>query len=165
MGKRTVFSRNLFFLWAVVCASQCAFGNATNGAHAVKVFVGSLGPAGDAIYLRQKLILSLQKSHQIVVVDNPDSADLLVLGSAAIRIVGYYNSNPRIRYRNIASVPVYDARMEIELKDGQGRSHWSGKLKPRFWGSQHVSDNVVNQAAQHVVEVLHEKNAQKKRKD
>jgi hypothetical protein len=27
-------------------------------------------------------------------------------------------------------------------------------LKPRFWGSQYVSDNIVNQAARHLEEEL-----------
>lgn len=73
-----------------------------------------------------------------------------------MRLVGYYNSNPRVRYRNSASVRVYDAKMTVELEDKQGRILWSGTLKPRFWGSQYVSDNVVNQAARHVADVLHD---------
>lgn len=75
-------------------------------------------------------------------------------GTAAMRLLGYYNSNPRIRYRNGQSIPVYDAKMTLELEDKWGPSLWHGKLKPRFWGSQYVFDNVVNQAGRHVADVL-----------
>ncbi len=51
------------------------------------------------------------------------------------------------------SVPVYDAKRTAELDDKQGRSLWSGNLKPRFGGSQYASDGVVNQAARHIVAV------------
>jgi hypothetical protein len=44
--------------------------------------------------------------------------------------------------------------MVLKLEDSSGHTLWSGRLKPRFWGSQYVSDNVVNQAAHHVVQVL-----------
>jgi len=64
------------------------------------------------------------------------------------------DGNPRVRYRNETSVAVYDAWMAVVLKDRQGRVLWSGKLKPRFYGSQYVSDNIVNQVIHHVVGAL-----------
>ena len=118
------------------------------------MYIGSFGLNPGAIYLRNKLLLRLTKSETIVVVENPAEADAVLRGSAAMRLLGYYNSNPRIRYRNSTSVAVYDAKMTVELEDRQGRSLWSGNLKPCFWGSQYVSDNVVNQASHHVIEVL-----------
>lgn len=121
-----------------------------------RIFVGSFGSNPDAAYLRSKLLLRLLRAHTILIVEDPDTADVLLKGAALMRLVGYYNSNPRVRYRNSASVPVYDAKMTVELEDKQGRILWSGKLKPRFWGSQYVSDNVVNQAARHVADVLHD---------
>jgi hypothetical protein len=119
-----------------------------------RIYVGSFGSSPSAIYLRSKLLLKLAKARAIVIVDDPGTADAVLKGTASMWLVGYYNSNPRIRYRNSTTVPVYDAKMTAELKDKQGRSLWSGKLKPRFWGSQYVSDNVVNQAARHVADVL-----------
>lgn len=92
----------------------------------------------------------------ILIVENPDAADVLLNGAAAMRLVGYYNSNPRVRYRTSTSVRVYDAKMTVELEDRRGLMLWSGTLKPRFWGSQYVSDNVVNQTARQVADVLHE---------
>ena len=78
----------------------------------------------------------------------------MLSGVAQLRIVGYYNSNPRVRYQNSASVAVYDAKMIVRIEDSGGHSLWSGNIKPRFWGSQYVSDNVVNQAARQVADVL-----------
>jgi hypothetical protein len=121
-----------------------------------RIFVGSFGSNLDAAYLRSKLLLKLGRARTILLVEDPNTADVLLNGAAAMRLVDYYNSNPRVRYRNSASVRVYDAKMTVELEDKQGRVLWSGKLKPRFWGSQYVSDNVVNQAARHVADVLHD---------
>jgi hypothetical protein len=122
-----------------------------------RIYVGSFGSNPGAAYLRSKLLMKLAKAHAILIVHDPTTADAVLKGTAAIWLVGYYNSNPRIRYRNSASVPVYDAKMTVELEDKQGCSLWSGKLKPRFWGSQYVSDNVVNQAVRHVEVVLRER--------
>jgi len=155
-----VFKRLFAILWLLLAGltlGETAFGQESHheaGVH--RIFVGSLGSNPDAACLRSKLLLRLGRAHTILIVEDPDTADVLLIGAAAMRLVGYYNSNPRIRYRNSASVPVYDARMTVELEDKQGRILWSGKLKPRFWGSQCVSDNVVNQAARHVADVLHD---------
>ena len=153
MRTRTRFALNLFLWWVGVSCGPCVFGNVPNSSQTVNVFLGSFGPTGNAIYLREKLIQRLQKSHQIAVVSNPHRADLLVVSSAVMRSVGYYYSNPRLRYRTSPSVPVYDAWMELELNDSRGWALWWGKFKPRFWGSQYVSDNLVNQAGQQVVRV------------
>ncbi len=126
------------------------------GAEVHRIYVDSLGSNADAAYLRSKLLLRLERTHTIRIVDDPAAADVVFNGTAAMQLVGYFNSNPRIRYRNSTSVPVYDAKMTVELEDKQGRSLWSGNVKPRFWGSQYVSDNVVNQAARHVADVLRE---------
>lgn len=145
----------LCVLFVTSFANQPSFGErARRSIEVHKVYIGSFGSNPGAIYLRDKLLRRLAKSETIVVVENPADADAFLRGSAAMRLLGYYNSNPRIRYRNRASVAVYDAKMTVELEDRQGRPLWSGNLKPRFWGSQFVSDNVVNQASHHVIEVL-----------
>ncbi len=145
----------LCVLFVTSFANQSSFGEGARRSREVhKVYIGSFGLNPGAIYLRNKLLLRLTKSETIVVVENPAEADAVLRGSAAMRLLGYYNSNPRIRYRNSTSVAVYDAKMTVELEDRQGRSLWSGNLKPCFWGSQYVSDNVVNQASHHVIEVL-----------
>jgi hypothetical protein len=128
-------------------SSHCAAG-------VERVYVGSFGSNPGAAYLRNELLSKLAKSPKILIVRDPATADAVLKGVAAMWLVGYYNSNPRIRYRTSASVPVYDAKMTAELEDKQGRGLWLGKLKPRFQGSQYVSDNVVNQAARHVADVL-----------
>jgi hypothetical protein len=134
------------------------FGQSAHSAAGVeRVYVGSFGSNPGTAYLLTKLLLKLAKARTILIVDEPVNADAVLKGTAAMWLVGYYSSNPRIRYRNSASVPVYDVKMTVELEDKQGRRLWSGKLKPRFWGSQYVSDNVVNQAAQHVEATLRER--------
>ncbi len=146
----------LFCLFLTVLpASEAAVRNSSNCAAEVhRVYVGSFGASPDAVYLRHKLVLRLTRSRRFLVVDDPVTADAILSGTAQLRLVGYHNSNPRIRYRNSASVAVYDAKMMVRLEDGQGRSLWLGNLKPHFWGSQYVSDNVVNQAARHAADVL-----------
>ena len=122
-----------------------------------RVYVGSFGSNPGAADLRNELLSKLAKAPTVLIVHDPATADAVLKGTAAMWLVGYYNSNPRIRFRNSTSVPVYDAKMTAELDDKQGRSLWSGKLKPRFWGSQYVSDNVVNQAARHIVAILRDR--------
>lgn len=104
-----------------------------------------------------QVLSKLAQSPKILIVHDSATADAVLKGVAAMRLVGYYNSNPRIRYRNSTTVPVYDAKMTAELEDKRGRNLWSGNLKPRFWGSQYVADNVVNQATRHIVTVLRDR--------
>jgi hypothetical protein len=119
------------------------------GAH--KIYVSSFGSNPGADHLRNKLLRKLSRIGTIHIVEDPGLADATLIGNAAMSLIGYYHSNPRIRYRTGADVPVYDVRMTVELKDHLGRSLWSGSLKPRFWGSQYLDDNVVNQAADHII--------------
>ncbi len=145
----------LAVLFVITSSSRTSFAENPREAREVhRVYVGSFGSNPDAIYLRNKLLLRLAKSETIVVVEDFADADAVLNGSAVMWLLGYYNSNPRIHYRNSTSVAVYDARMMVELQDRRGRRLWSGNLKPRFWGSQYISDNVVNQAARHVSEIL-----------
>jgi len=145
----------LWVFWAVLSFGEAACGQSVHRSAGVpRLYVSSFGQNPDAVYLRNKLLLRLARESRILFVDDPVTADVVLNGTAAMWLVGYFNSNPRIRYRTSAEVPVYDARMMVDLEDKQGRSLWSGKLKPRFWGSQYVSDNVVNQAARHVSEAL-----------
>lgn len=119
-----------------------------------KVYVGSLGTSSDAEYLRQKMSRRLVKSRKVVVVDDPADADAVLSGKASIWFRGYSCGNRRPSYLNRNCFPAYDAKMMLKLEDSRGQTLWLGKLKPRFWGSQYISDNVVNQAAKHIVEVL-----------
>ena len=145
----------LCLLPAFLPASGAAVRNRSNRwAKNNKIYVGSFGASPDSICLQRKLVLKLERSGRFFVVDDPDAADVVLSGTAQMHLVGYYNSNPRVRYRNSASVAVYDAKMELRLDDRSGHRVWIGYLKPRFWGSQYVSDNVVNQAARHVTDAL-----------
>jgi hypothetical protein len=145
-------------LTTLVASAAPAQGHGPNRAQGVhRIYVEALGTDPEAVYLRRKLLSKLAKSHKLMVVDDPTIADLVLRGTAQMRPTGYYNSNPRVRYRNSASVPVYDAKMSVVIANGQGRCLWSGTIKSRFWGSQYVSDNVVNQAARHVVDVLRQR--------
>ncbi len=148
----------LAILWgilAVMSSCETAFGQSLlRGSAAPRLYVSSFGQSSDAVYIRNKLIRRLAEKGRIRIVDDPAAANVLLTGTAAMWLTGYYNSNPRIRYRTSADVPVYDAKMTVELEDKEGRCLWSGALKPRFWGSQYVSDSIVNQAARHVSDIL-----------
>ena len=126
-----------------------------------KIYLGSLGSKPDALYLQDRLRRELTKTRGIFVVDDLALADVVLTGTATMPLLGYYCPNPRIRYRDSSCVAVHDAKMTLELEDPQGLRLWSGSLKPRFWGSQYVSDNVVNQAARNIAEVLRLQNEQR----
>jgi hypothetical protein len=145
----------LWFFLAISASSEIALGlGSQRAAEAHKLYVGSFGKTPGAVCLRNKLLLRLSRTRTIVLVENPTSADAILKGTGAVRLVGHHHSNPRIQYSTSGDVPVYDARMTVVLEDSHGRPIWSGNLKPRFWGSQYVCDNVVNQAARHVSEAL-----------
>ena len=115
-----------------------------------KVYVGSFGRDPGAAYMRGRLLAKLARSGEVVLVEDPSIADLTVRGHAKLWVAGHWHSNPRAQDRG---TPVYDARMTIEIDDARGRALWSGTLKPRFWGSQYVSDNVANQAAEYIIRI------------
>ena len=134
-------------LTTILASAAPTYGQSPDRAKGVhRIYVEALGSDPEAVYLRHKLLLKLAKSDNLMVVGDRALADLVLRGTAQMRLTGYFNSNPRVRYRNSASVPVYDAKMSVVIADRQDRCLWSGTLKPRFWGSQYVSDNVVNQA-------------------
>lgn len=151
-----------FCLPLTVCSLAASEQNSNEALPIHKVCVSLFGTGPGADYLRGKLISKLSRIKTIIVVDKPSAADLIVRGAAAMWLTGYYNPNPRVRYRNSSSVPVYNAKMTLEFDNELGRCLWSGKVKPRFWGSQYVSDNVVNQVAQRISRFLQsEKNEQR----
>lgn len=141
-------------LQLTVCTLAAGVQNSNEARPIHKVYVDLFGTGPGADYLRGKLISKLSRLKAIVIVDNQAVADLVVRGTAEMWLTGYYNPNPRIRYRNNSSVPVYDAKMSLEFETRLGRCEWSGEVKPRFWGSQYVSDNVVSQAAQRISRFL-----------
>ena len=141
----------LWLFLAVLASSEIARGVGSNrAAEAHKLYVGSFGETPGAVCLRNKLLVRLSRTRTIPLVENPASADAILKGSGTVRLVGHHHSNPRIRYSTSGDVPVYDAKMTLVLENSHGHPIWSGNLKPRFWGSQYLCDNVVNQAARHV---------------
>jgi hypothetical protein len=148
MGIRKWFFIPFFLL--LILIAQTMEGKNCTPRPARKVYVGSFGRDSGAAYMRGRLLAKLARSREIVLVDDPSAADLSVRGHAKLWVAGHWHSNPRVQDR---STPVYDARMTIEIDDARGRMLWSGGLKPRFWGSQYVSDNVAIQAAEYIVRI------------
>jgi hypothetical protein len=144
----------ILILTGLACQRQALAVSMLSPVHVHKLYVGRFGTSAGAAYLREKLLARLGKLENVELVKEPSEAEWILDGTASMRLLGYYNSNPRIRARSASSAPVYDAKMAVALEDRQGRSLWSANLKPRFWGSQYVADNVVNQAARRVVETL-----------
>jgi|ERR1700683_4175825 hypothetical protein len=118
-----------------------------------RIYVASFGTAPGASYLRSKLLSKLARIRTIEIVEYAAAADLIITGNASMRLVGYWRSNPRGGDFS-SGTPVYDAGMSLEIEDTCGHILWSDRLIPRFWGSQYVSDNVVNQAFHHLAGML-----------
>lgn len=149
------FPAILWLFLAVLALGETAFGQTSKPfADLHKLYVSSFGQDPGAVFLRNKLLVRFSKARTIRLVEDPASADAILKGTGTVRLVGHYHSNQRIRYATNADIPVYDAKMTVDLEDSLGRCIWSGNLKPRFWGSQYVCDNVVNQAARHVSNAL-----------
>lgn len=149
------FRAILWLILAILALGETAFGQSPQfSAEAHKLYVGSFGQNPGAVCLRKKLLARLSRARTILLVEDPATADAILKGTGTVRLVGHFHSNPLIRHATNADVPVYDAKMMVDLEDSPGRRIWSGNLNPRFRGSQYVCDNVVNQAARHVSDAL-----------
>jgi hypothetical protein len=147
----------IFLLGSTLLSGKSAFGQKVKSTPSVhNVYVGSFGADLDAEYLRKRLRLRLGRAHNIVVVDDPSAADFALDGSASSWFRGYYCSNLRPGYLNRNCSKSYGAKMEMVLKDRNGRILWSSRLSPGFWGSDNPFENVVNQAAKRVCDSLHQ---------
>jgi hypothetical protein len=134
-----------------ILLSNCSSQGQTVALHAIrKVYVEPFQSDPSAAFIRGKLIQKLSRHQGFILVNHVEDSDAILQGSAAFWITGYYNPSPRIRYRTSRDVPVYAATLSLTLKDRQRNILWSASFRPRFWGSQYVSDNVTNQAACHL---------------
>lgn len=144
-----LFRTAILLVWILL--SSCSSQGQTVTLHEIrKVYAEPFQGDSGAAFIRAKLLQKLSRHHGFVLVNHVEDSDAILQGSAAFWITGYYNQNPRIRYRTSRDVPVYSATLSLTLKDRQGNVLWSASFKPKFWGSQYVSDNVTNQAACHL---------------
>jgi hypothetical protein len=131
----------------MLLSSRSVPGQTVTGLHQIRnVYVEAFQGDSCAALIRTKLIQKLSRSKRFIIVDHVEDSDAILQGSAALWITGYYHSDPRIRYRTSNDTPVYTARLSLSLTNRQGNILWSASFKPRFVGSQYVSDNVTNQA-------------------
>src|SRR5262245_17527423 len=87
-------------LWAVLSVSG------VNAQAVTRIYVESFGSkAGDA--LREETIKLLKNQKGISVVASERSADRVLSGTSQTYVKGYLSRNPRVRYRNSDSRPVY----------------------------------------------------------
>lgn len=150
------------FLGVIVCLmmaaiylDQAAVGQRSRRTVPVhKLYVDSLGENPTTEFLRRELCLKLSQSKRILLVDDRDAADIVLTGRAAWRSRGRLCSNLRPSYLNRNCLEAFDVDMTLHLVDQNGRSLWSGELKPRFWGSDNPFNNVVNQAANRVLKLM-----------
>lgn len=151
---RPLGSLNLRFailLVLILLSNRSSPGQTVAGPHQIgKVYVESFQDDPGAAFIRSKLIQKLSRERDFVLVDHVEDSDLILEGSAGLWLTGYHHSNPRIPYRTSGDTPVYNAKLSLTLRNRQGNVLWSASFKPRFWGSQYVSDNVTNQGVCHL---------------
>src|ERR1051325_1717813 len=107
----------------LMCIAVLVCGNRLEGA-SLTLYVEPLrNEANDA--LREEMISLLRNQKAISVTDRPADADRVLAGTNQTYVKGYLSRNPRVRYRNSDSRPVYGGYFSVELKDQQGETVWS----------------------------------------
>lgn len=83
-----------------------------------------------------------------------DNADRVLTGTDQTYIKGYLARNPRVRYKNSDSRPVFGGYVSVELKDRQDETVWSYLVTPRRFGPEDLSKNLAGQIVNKLVEFL-----------
>lgn len=139
----------------MLLSNRSVLSQTVTGLHQIRnVYVEAFQGDSVTALIRTKLVQKLSRSKRFTIVDHVEDSDATLQGSAALWLTGYYHSDPRIRYRTSRDAPVYTARLSLSLTNRQGNVLWSASFKPRFCGSQYVSDNVTDQAICHLRKIV-----------
>src|SRR6266542_1222488 len=120
----------LLAVLAGVVASGTAAGQARTRVF-VEPFENQGGPA-----LREAVIKLLSEQKAIVLVNTEADADRVLAGEGETHIKGYLSQNPRVRYVNRDSRPVYKGFLSVELRDKHHEPLWSYLATPRRYGAE-----------------------------
>ena len=69
-------------------------------------------------------------------------------------VKGYLGRNPRVRYKNSDSRPVFGGYVSVELKDKEDQTVWSHLVTPRRFGPDDVGKNLAGQIVSKLLEFL-----------
>lgn len=101
------------------------------------------GKSGDPF--RQAAIKLLKDKKNITIVASEAAADRVLSGTNQTYVKGYLSRNPRVRYRNSDSRPVYAGYLSVELKDRQDEIVWSYLVTPARFGPEDINKNLAEQ--------------------
>lgn len=104
--------------------------------------------------LREETIRLLKSRKDIQVVSSVDDADKVLTGTDQTYIKGYLARNPRVRYKNSDSRPVFGGYVSVELKDRQDETLWSYLVTPRRFGPEDLSKNLAGQIVDKLLDFL-----------
>jgi hypothetical protein len=123
------------------------------GQTAIRIYVEPFASnTGDS--LREALIKLLKGQKEVSVAAAPGAADRVLTGTNRTYIKGYLSRNPRVRYRNGDSRPVYAGYVSVELKDQQDETVWSYLVTPARFGSEDISKNLGDQIVSKLLQFL-----------
>jgi hypothetical protein len=117
-----------------------------------RIYVEPFGNNQDS--LQEETIRLLKSRKDVQVASSVDNADRVLTGTDQTYIKGYLARNPRVRYKNSDSRPVFGGYVSVELKDRQDETVWSYLVTPRRFGPEDLSKNLAGQIVNKLVEFL-----------
>jgi len=118
-----------------------------------RLFVATFGNR-DGPALREAVVKLLAEHKEVTVSSTEASADRVLDGQGETYIKGYLSLNPRVRYINSDSRPVYKGFLSVELKDRNDDPLWSYLATPRRSGPQDVNRNLAGQVVEKLLQFL-----------
>jgi len=132
-----------------VLLSACAL----TGQSVTRVYVQPFGSSsGDGV--REETIKLLKGQKAIRVAASEAGADRVLTGSDRTYVKGYLSRNPRVRYRNGDSRPVYGGYLSVELKDPHDETVWSYLFTPTRHGPEDINKNLASQIVNNLLQFL-----------
>ena len=132
----------------ILCVQAGLFGQTVT-----RIYVESFAAnGGDS--LREELIKLLKGQKEVSVVGASGAADRILSGTNRTYIKGYLSRNPRVRYRNGDSRPIYGGFVSVELKDQQDETVWSYLVTPARFGSEDINKNLGDQIVNKLLQFL-----------
>jgi len=104
--------------------------------------------------LREETIKLLKSQKEVLMVPTEASADRVLSGTNQTYIKGYIARNPRVRYRNGDSRPIYGGYLSVELKDQHDETVWSYLVTPARFGAEDINKNLAEQVVDKLVQFL-----------
>ena len=146
----------MFGKYAVIAAFLLILtvpGQPSAGGPVIRIYVEPFGNKSGG-GLRDETIKLLRNQKELIVVTSAADADRVLTGTNETYIKGYLARNPRLRYRNSDSRPVFGGYVSIELKDKQDETVWSYLVTPRRFGNEDINKNLADQIVEKLTQFL-----------